>query len=189
MPKGRSAVAVAQVIRDRFFSGYREAEFLVVCDVKKESSQVIQELNDAQVIKSQCMTWWELMKCSEDSWTKDVQLQETGENYRMWGFTVFSPLFAVYSMCTIPCDYFFCYTSICKSKISHCTCHLSNSETSNHYIAYIIYAPLQFLKSPVYPGALLQHLTCNVCGTIVTKSEFLQKACKVKVYLLGTTVK
>jgi len=49
VPKGRSAVAVAQVIRDRFFSGYREAEFLVVCDVKKESSQVIQELNDAQV--------------------------------------------------------------------------------------------------------------------------------------------
>jgi len=60
VPKGRSAVAVAQVIRDRFFSGYREAEFLVVCDVKKESSQVIQELNDAQVIKSQCMTSWEL---------------------------------------------------------------------------------------------------------------------------------
>ncbi|XP_023712451.1 meiosis regulator and mRNA stability factor 1 isoform X5 [Cryptotermes secundus] len=49
VPKGRSAVAVAQVIRDRFFSGYREAEFLVVCDVKKENSQVIQELNDAQV--------------------------------------------------------------------------------------------------------------------------------------------
>jgi meiosis arrest female protein 1 len=56
VPKGRSAVAVAQVIRDRFFSGYREAEFLVVCDVKKESSQVIQELNDAQVIKIQCVT-------------------------------------------------------------------------------------------------------------------------------------
>lgn len=51
---------MAQVIRDRFFSGYREAEFLVVCDVKKESSQVIQELNDAQVIKSQYMNWWEL---------------------------------------------------------------------------------------------------------------------------------
>jgi meiosis arrest female protein 1 len=50
VPKGRSAVAVAQVIRDRFFNGYREAEFLVVCDVKKENSQVIQELNDAQVI-------------------------------------------------------------------------------------------------------------------------------------------
>ncbi|XP_021942540.1 meiosis regulator and mRNA stability factor 1 isoform X2 [Zootermopsis nevadensis] len=49
VPKGRSAVAVAQIIRDRFFDGYREAEFLVVCDVKKENSQVIQELNDAQV--------------------------------------------------------------------------------------------------------------------------------------------
>ncbi|KAJ9585358.1 hypothetical protein L9F63_002855, partial [Diploptera punctata] len=49
VPKGRSAIAVAQVIRDRFFHGYREAEFIVVCDVKKENSQVIQELNDAQV--------------------------------------------------------------------------------------------------------------------------------------------
>ncbi|XP_025194845.1 meiosis regulator and mRNA stability factor 1 isoform X2 [Melanaphis sacchari] len=49
VPKGRSAVAVAQAIRDRFFIGYREAEFLVVCDVKKENAQVVQELNDAQV--------------------------------------------------------------------------------------------------------------------------------------------
>jgi meiosis arrest female protein 1 len=62
VPKGRSAVAVAQVIRDRFFSGYREAEFLVVCDVKKESSQVIQELNDAQVINGHCMICQELDK-------------------------------------------------------------------------------------------------------------------------------
>lgn len=49
VPKGRSAVAVAQLIRDSFFTGYREAEFLVVCDVRKENVQLIQELNDAQV--------------------------------------------------------------------------------------------------------------------------------------------
>ncbi|XP_015588590.1 meiosis regulator and mRNA stability factor 1 isoform X2 [Cephus cinctus] len=49
VPKGRSAVAVTQVIREKFFSGYREAEFIVVCDVYKENKQVIQELNDAQV--------------------------------------------------------------------------------------------------------------------------------------------
>lgn len=49
VPKGRSAVAVAQTIRDRFFDGYREAEFVVVCDVTKESSRIVQELNDAQV--------------------------------------------------------------------------------------------------------------------------------------------
>lgn len=49
VPKGRSAVVIAQAIRDKFFHGYRETEFLVVCDVKKENSQVIQELNDAQV--------------------------------------------------------------------------------------------------------------------------------------------
>lgn len=49
VPKGRSAVSVAQLIRDQFFNGFREAEFIVVCDVKKEHSQIIQELNDAQV--------------------------------------------------------------------------------------------------------------------------------------------
>lgn len=43
-------MAVTQVIRDKFFNGYREAEFIVVCDVQKESNQVMQELNDAQVI-------------------------------------------------------------------------------------------------------------------------------------------
>lgn len=51
IPRGRSAVAVAQAIRDKFFDGYREAEFVVVCDVKRETAQVIQELNDAQVCK------------------------------------------------------------------------------------------------------------------------------------------
>lgn len=40
---------MTQVIRDSFFDGYREAEFIVVCDVKKENNQVVQELNDAQV--------------------------------------------------------------------------------------------------------------------------------------------
>jgi hypothetical protein len=74
--------------------------------------------------------------------------------------------------------------------MSHCTSHLSISETTNHYIAYVMsYASLQFMKLPVYPLAVLQHLTCSVCGTLVTKSEFLQKAFKVKVYFLGTTVK
>lgn len=38
-----------QAIRDRFFEGYREAEFVVVCDVTKENSRIVQELNDAQV--------------------------------------------------------------------------------------------------------------------------------------------
>lgn len=49
VPKGRSAIGVTQLIRDKFFDGYREAEFIVVCDVQKENSQIIQELNDAQV--------------------------------------------------------------------------------------------------------------------------------------------
>ncbi|XP_058795301.1 meiosis regulator and mRNA stability factor 1 [Phymastichus coffea] len=49
VPKGRSAMAVTRVIRDKFFQGYKEAEFMVVCDVQKENKQIIQELNDAQV--------------------------------------------------------------------------------------------------------------------------------------------
>lgn len=52
VPKGRSAIAVTQVIRDKFFYGYKEAEFIVVCDVQKENKQIIQELNDAQVIRT-----------------------------------------------------------------------------------------------------------------------------------------
>lgn len=42
-------MAVTRVIRDRFFTGYKEAEFIVVCDVQKENKQIVQELNDAQV--------------------------------------------------------------------------------------------------------------------------------------------
>lgn len=49
MPRGRSAMCIAQMIRDMYFEGYREAEFVVVCDVRKETNQVIQELCDAQV--------------------------------------------------------------------------------------------------------------------------------------------
>ncbi|XP_072022715.1 meiosis regulator and mRNA stability factor 1-like [Amphiura filiformis] len=49
VPRGKSALSVAQRIRDRFFTGHREAEFMCVCDISKESPVVIQELNDAQV--------------------------------------------------------------------------------------------------------------------------------------------
>ncbi|XP_012273569.1 meiosis regulator and mRNA stability factor 1 isoform X2 [Orussus abietinus] len=49
VPKGKSAMVVVQAIRDKFFTGYREAEFIVVCDVQKEVKQVVQDLNDAQV--------------------------------------------------------------------------------------------------------------------------------------------
>ncbi|XP_029990149.1 meiosis regulator and mRNA stability factor 1 isoform X3 [Sphaeramia orbicularis] len=49
VPSGRSAVAVVQRIRNRFFQGHREAEFICVCDISKESKAVIQELNNCQV--------------------------------------------------------------------------------------------------------------------------------------------
>ena len=53
VPRGKSALAVVQRIRECFFTGHREAEFMCVCDINKESSIIIQELNDAQV----CHGW------------------------------------------------------------------------------------------------------------------------------------
>uniref|UniRef100_T1JDT7 Meiosis regulator and mRNA stability factor 1 n=1 Tax=Strigamia maritima TaxID=126957 RepID=T1JDT7_STRMM len=49
VPKGKSALATAQLIRKKFFENHREAEFMCVCDISKESKDVIQELNNAQV--------------------------------------------------------------------------------------------------------------------------------------------
>ncbi|NXP55922.1 MARF1 factor, partial [Heliornis fulica] len=49
VPTGRSAVAVVQRIREKFFKGHREAEFICVCDISKENKEVIQELNNCQV--------------------------------------------------------------------------------------------------------------------------------------------
>uniref|UniRef100_A0A8D0BI04 Meiosis regulator and mRNA stability factor 1 n=1 Tax=Salvator merianae TaxID=96440 RepID=A0A8D0BI04_SALMN len=49
VPCGRSAVAVVQRIREKFFKGHREAEFICVCDISKESKEVIEELNNCQV--------------------------------------------------------------------------------------------------------------------------------------------
>ncbi|XP_022900382.2 meiosis regulator and mRNA stability factor 1 isoform X1 [Onthophagus taurus] len=49
VPKNKSASSIVQKIRELFFDGYREAEFIVVCDVKKENAQIIQDLHDAQV--------------------------------------------------------------------------------------------------------------------------------------------
>lgn len=51
VPSGRSATAVVQRIREKFFKGHREAEFICVCDISKENKEVIQELNNCQVEK------------------------------------------------------------------------------------------------------------------------------------------
>jgi len=50
VPCRKSAFAVVSRIREQFFSGHREAEFMCVCDISKENREVIQELNYAQVI-------------------------------------------------------------------------------------------------------------------------------------------
>jgi hypothetical protein len=66
---------------------------------------------------------------------------------------------------------------------------LNQRNWGHNCIVYImLYASLQFLKSSVYPAALLYRSTCSVCGTLVTKSEFLHKVCKVEVYFLGAAV-
>lgn len=49
VPCRKSALAVVSRIRERFFAGHREAEFMCVCDISKENREVIQELNYAQV--------------------------------------------------------------------------------------------------------------------------------------------
>ena len=49
VPRGKSALGIVQRIRDKFFTGQREVEFMCVCDISKESKEVIQELNYAQV--------------------------------------------------------------------------------------------------------------------------------------------
>ncbi|XP_055952236.1 meiosis regulator and mRNA stability factor 1-like isoform X3 [Argiope bruennichi] len=49
VPKGKSAIALVQNIREKFFKDHREAEFMCVCDINKESKVVIQELLFAQV--------------------------------------------------------------------------------------------------------------------------------------------
>ena len=48
MPRGKSALSLVQKVRQQFFTGRREAEFMCVCDISKESKDVIQELNYAQ---------------------------------------------------------------------------------------------------------------------------------------------
>ena len=53
VPSGRSATAVVQRIREKFFKGHREAEFICVCDISKENKEVIQELNNCQVEKKE----------------------------------------------------------------------------------------------------------------------------------------
>ncbi|XP_030637945.1 meiosis regulator and mRNA stability factor 1 [Chanos chanos] len=49
VPSGRSAATVVERLRERFFQGHREAEFICVCDISKENKAVIQELNNCQV--------------------------------------------------------------------------------------------------------------------------------------------
>lgn len=49
VPRGCSAVDVVSAIRAKFLTGRREADFVVVCDVRKEASYRLQELNDSQV--------------------------------------------------------------------------------------------------------------------------------------------
>ncbi|XP_072916614.1 meiosis regulator and mRNA stability factor 1 isoform X2 [Hemitrygon akajei] len=49
VPTGRSAMTIVQRIRQQFFQGHREAEFICVCDISKENKEVIQELNNCQV--------------------------------------------------------------------------------------------------------------------------------------------
>ncbi|XP_044005441.1 uncharacterized protein LOC122850347 [Aphidius gifuensis] len=49
VPYNKSASLISEAIRNKYYDFYREADFLVVCDVLIESEKVIQQLNDAQI--------------------------------------------------------------------------------------------------------------------------------------------
>ncbi|XP_025094974.1 meiosis regulator and mRNA stability factor 1-like isoform X2 [Pomacea canaliculata] len=49
VPRFMPALSVVQRIRNVFFFGHWEAEFMCVCDINKESKSVIEDLNNAQV--------------------------------------------------------------------------------------------------------------------------------------------
>lgn len=54
LPQYKSAMGVVEALRRRFLKNYREAEFLVVCDVRKERKQLVTDLNNAQVFVWLC---------------------------------------------------------------------------------------------------------------------------------------
>lgn len=49
VPFHKSALGLVQKIRDLFFNGCKEADFMCVCDTSHQNKDTIQELNDAQV--------------------------------------------------------------------------------------------------------------------------------------------
>lgn len=49
VPRWKSALPIVKSIRENFFAGRREVEFLCVCDTTKESRDVLQDLTAAQV--------------------------------------------------------------------------------------------------------------------------------------------
>ncbi len=49
IPRGKSPMAVVSKIRERFYPGRREVEFMCVCDTTKEKKEVLEDLNRAQI--------------------------------------------------------------------------------------------------------------------------------------------
>ena len=72
VPRGRSALSLVQRIRDEFFRDHREVEFMAVCDIQKEHSDVIHELILAQVRSR------DLGSCRASAWQKQRLAMETG---------------------------------------------------------------------------------------------------------------
>ena len=49
VPLEKSALAIATKMKQKFFHGKREAEFMCVCDINKERKEVVDDLNKAHV--------------------------------------------------------------------------------------------------------------------------------------------
>ena len=49
VPLEKSALGIATKMKQEFFRGKREAEFMCVCDISKERKEVVDDLNKAHV--------------------------------------------------------------------------------------------------------------------------------------------
>ena len=54
VPVEKSALGIATKMKQEFFRGKREAEFMCVCDISKERKEVVDDLNKAHVSSIKC---------------------------------------------------------------------------------------------------------------------------------------
>ena len=56
VPRWSTASNLIQAVRLKYFTDKKEAEFMVVCDINKENTQMVNEIQDAQVSYKLCFS-------------------------------------------------------------------------------------------------------------------------------------